>query len=712
MVGSPTPEIGIVDQRLLWILKQLHSAEVKHNEFNEQADQAYRFRDGKQLSDEDERLLIAQQRPINAFNTTQKFIRYVSGVQRDSYVALLFNAIDLDDTNTQLYGEELGKYFDWAMQRSNGNTARAQAFEDFLVTGMGWVNYYRDTATDPKGLVGIKRLNPKKMWYPDCEEINLGQSRQGCTRWRAYEDMIDNEEAKALFPSPYARFLIEQSDSPSGPQNQGFTWPQVDSVPYKIPYVQTFPLDKIGQAQQKKKDKVRIMEFQWWENWAGYEFVDPLDGTAQWMNEDEFNSYKGKLKSEYKLDIRDSDTDRQVGRKWQRAFLLNRRYLLEEPSQLPGQRFTFNPMCCHFDESKRQWYGFIQVLIDPQRYANKFFNQMIEIVGKSAKAGVMAETSAFEDVAQQRAFTENYAKTGSVSWVGENALKEQRIIPKPQTEVPQVAMAILDFCNRSMEQVTGISEASLGLGAGTQPGVMMTRRQRAGMVLLASEFDSESDFRREEGYIVTDYLALLADDRPIMVGNELGATPSKLLFRKAPFALEYQLDLDEMERDPNTRMYYTELLTGPLGQTLFRIGMFVPDMLRVLPLPRRWIEAMIQQFKMREQQAQQAAAQGLSVPGGRGQKKSLIELQAMVENKKADSQLKQAKAAALMAKSQTDAMKGKQEGFRLLLDGMKSSLEEKRTRQKHGLEMAQGAVTAANDAGFGPQQPEEGPSQR
>jgi len=96
-VGGP-PDIGNLDSRILWINKQVNAVEPKIRNWRTKAIECYRFRDNKQLSEEDEKQLRDQGRPVTAFNSVQKFIRYVSGVQRDSPIALMFNAMDWDDT--------------------------------------------------------------------------------------------------------------------------------------------------------------------------------------------------------------------------------------------------------------------------------------------------------------------------------------------------------------------------------------------------------------------------------------------------------------------------------------------------------------------------------------------------------------------------------------------------------------------------------------
>ena len=675
--SEPAGAVGLMAHpRLPWILRQVQKAEGRVNKWRNDGRECQRFIAGRQLSEEDERVLREQRRPHNAFNTTQKFIRYISGVQRDSYMALLFNAVSMDNDQAALFGDRVQKMYDWAIKQAHGNNKRSRAFNDFLITGMGWTKCYISRAKDPRGLVGYDRIDPMEMLWPDCVEINL--DAEHC-RWRGREAWIENEEIKALFPGKEAAFLIDYA----GAEGQALSWPSVDKVPYKIPYVQSYPLDKLKQ-NAGKKDQSRLLEFEWWDNKTGFVFEDPLDNTEQFMDESEFREYQTRLQDLFDLEI--DHFDRQIGRHYQHAFILNRRFLLEEPSHLPGSRFTFNPICCHFDEEKRVPYGFAKVMLDPNRYINKFFNQMIEAFAKQAKGGYMAEATAFDDKAQLQDFIDTAAMTGSVNIVGDGALANKKIIPKDQPQTPAAAMAIMQFVITAMgDTITGINAETLGLGGSSASGVSLKRKQRAGMVLLAAEFDAEEDWRQEEGMIVYDHLQLISDNRLIRVGGPASQEGEVIKLEDSPFSLEYEISLDEAERDPNMKQYLADLLLGPFGQTLLRMNKFLPMFVRALPIPRTWAMAIEKAMTDEAQQMAQLRQAGLPVPGGRGQQKGPIQIQAEVAEKNARAELELAKAKRLSGQSGTDMLK-------LIMDGLVKSREDKRAQQMHGMDLATGAT--------------------
>ena len=148
-----------------WIQREKQQASLHIIKWREQAKEAYRFRDGQQLSDVDTRQLESEQRPHNAFNAVQKFIRFVVGVESNSPEALLFEPINENDEAQQGYGEFITRAYEWAITKGNGHFERSRAFEDLICTGVGWLDYYVDTHRDPRGLPKQVRIPYDEMWW-------------------------------------------------------------------------------------------------------------------------------------------------------------------------------------------------------------------------------------------------------------------------------------------------------------------------------------------------------------------------------------------------------------------------------------------------------------------------------------------------------------------------------------------------------------------
>src|SRR5882724_1704738 len=92
------------DRLIAWIHKEKQAA-THVQKWRDQAKECYRFMDGEQTSDADKRALEAAGRPNNAFNSGQKFIRFITGIERVAPESLVFNAIDESDVRQQMYGE-------------------------------------------------------------------------------------------------------------------------------------------------------------------------------------------------------------------------------------------------------------------------------------------------------------------------------------------------------------------------------------------------------------------------------------------------------------------------------------------------------------------------------------------------------------------------------------------------------------------------------
>jgi hypothetical protein len=655
-----------------WIRKEKAAAKEHVEKWRHEAKRAYRFRDGKQLTEEDQKLLRQQQRPDNAFNAAQKFIRFVTGIERYAPEALIFSPIDESNEAQQMLSEFVTRCYDWAIAKGSGNYERSCAFEDLLVTGVGILDYYVSRNSDPKGIPQQCRINPLEMWWPASEKQNMGIGSDSSVRWLGRESLIDRQEALSRWPeeSTTIRAGLTDSEMRERPEAEG-------TVQYTIPFIETKPIEtsELG----GKKDQLRILEWQWFDDEPGYYFFDPLEGEDVWLDESKFRKYRAVLYRLLRKDV--SDYVRQSKRIYQKVFLLNSKHRLGDILNLPGDRFTWNVMTAHYDEEDKIFYGFERVLIDPQRYANKFFNQVLEIMGHQAKGGFLYEEGAVSPK-QVDQIDQNYNKPGTWQEVNAQAISGGKLKEKPLPQLPAPTMTLMEYCIRMMENVSGIQpENAFGQGVHDVPGVTLRQKQKSGLLLLAQEFDSLSRFRIEEGKIIFEQLKLLADNRLIRVGSPMDGEVIKLMH--APFALDYDLNLDDTERDPNIRHLYTENVLA-IAPTLIRMIKFLPELLDYMVLPVK-IRMALKHAIRSSAEAEMRAAQAGIQKAGRGSPVSPQERAAKVQKIQADTQVQMARAKRIEGQKLRDEAK-------TIIEALAEFHRAKLERDKTGSELAAKAL--------------------
>jgi hypothetical protein len=630
-----------VNRLLTWIKREKSYALPHVEKWRKQAKEARRFYDGKQLSAADEQALKDQLRPANAFNAAQKFIRFVSGVERFSPDALIYSPIDESDVTQQNFGEMVSRQYDWAISKAKGNFKRSIAFEDLIIEGMGFMDYRLDYTIDPRGLIDMCRIPGKEMIWPECADQNLMTAR-----WLGRECEIDRDEAIARWPDQEALIVASMIS------NEKAQRPESDSlIRYTVPYIETEPLDE-QTISMFKKNRVRILEWQWFDDEPGVYFFDPLEREDVWMDRPSFIKYKTQLKK-----VMATEIDQWVYRsqkKYHKVFILNDRYQLGNVLDFKDPQMTFKCMTCHYDPEDKVWYGFMRVLIDPQKYANKFFNQVTEIIGYQAKGGGFYEADAIEPK-EIEDFKENYARPGTWQEVAPGAISNAKIKEKQLPQLPATSLTLMQYCVQAMEDVSGIKpENSFGQADTNIPGVTVKQRQKSGLLLLAAEFDAISIFRLQEGEVIFSLLAEIADDRLIRVG---GPVDGKVIrFLKEPYALQYDLNLDDTERDPNIRQMYAESVLQ-IAPTLIRMNRFLPELLDYFPLPVRVREKIKQAIQQAAEQERQAQAQGIKTPGSRGSPVTPEQRQADIDKTKADTMVALARADRIKNQKERDSLK-------------------------------------------------------
>lgn len=658
------PATDSLDGFARYVAKEMSRAEPHIMAQREQMREADRFMHSHQLSDNDKANLESQRRPDTVVNEIQKFVKFAGGIERRTQQALLFAPRTMEDERAQGLGELLTKEYEWFIDQSQGQYERSLAFESMLVTGIGVTDAGLSRVVDPAGGPRYLNCDPFQFWWPLTSRQNLGLGTTSPVRWIARESDMDLDEAVDKWPDQAIFLRAAAGGAPNEDQFPTFGYGAKRPIPYVVPWIMTAPLNKNGASpSESKPGKVPILEWQFYEDEPGFYFYDPQFKDDTWLNESDFRKYKARLRLGFQKEI--TDFDKQAHRVYKRAYLLQRRIILQEPRKLPTRDagYTWNVMTGAWDRSDKVFVGKIRLFMPTQRYTNAFFRQALEIMGTATKGGYIAETSAIT-TAQKRDIENTGARPGSVNIVQNGAISGNKIIPKAVPQLPQGTMELLQFCIGLSESISGLSMSLLGTAPGATPGVSLRRQLTQAMVLLAVEFDALSRFRKREGDLVFEFMRLMADDRQIRIG---GAFDSQYIqLTKDPFAIRYDIVLDENDQDPNLRQYYTEQITQ-LAPILIRTGNFFPELLDYVNLPAQFRQALKKGMQASEQSKMQMAQQGIS-PGGRGKPRGLQEIQADVAVKHARAIKDSAQAQKLSADAAATQKGVGRDDLRLIFD--------------------------------------------
>lgn len=646
--------IGTYDDYTRRVNKLITQAESHFMSQREKMAEAWRFESGHQLSDDDLRILRQQRRPDTAINEMQKFLVFASGVERRTRPALIFAAVTAEDQQAALKGELVTKAYEWFLRQSSGNDERSRAFYAKIVAGLGIVDVGLSRKKDPNGKPRYTYCPAKQFLFPKCAKTNWGLDTDAPIQWIGRETKMDVEEAIDKWPD-YAIYFRASSGYLANDQFPNFGKGAKRPIDYVVPWIMTEPLNKGGGGgSDDEPGKVKILEWQDYEDQDGYYFYDPIQRDDAWLNSSDFRKLRNRYQVLFKSDIEDFEKFRK--RIFRRSYFLNRRIRLEGPKPLTDitgdEGYTWNVMTGVWDDHDEVWVGKSQLFLAPQRYANSCFRQVLEVLGSSHKNGAFVETTAMT-VAQKRDYEERGSAPGSINMVQPNAISGNKILLKNVPQLPQGTMEVLSFCIDMMEKVSGLSTSLLGQAPGATPGISLRRQMTSGMVLLAAEFDGLTRFTMRDGRLIFNTTKLIADDRWIRIGGAYDGQAIQLT--KDPFALDYDLEMDETDQDPNLRQYYTDMIMQ-IAPILVRTGNFMPELLDYVNLPVQFREKLKQTIQQNEQQKMQMTMQGISV-GGRGKPRGLQEIKADTDLKNARATEHMAKAKAIMQKPQNERLK-------------------------------------------------------
>jgi hypothetical protein len=555
------------------ILENLEKAKEHFSNWRQSAMEEERFYAGDQWSEEDRLKLEQEGRPVITFNRMIKFINVIAGMELQNRQEVRYIPTEVNDAG---FAETMTTTAQWARSKCNAEDEESEAFQDCIKIGMGWIETRIDFEEDIDGQIMIERVSPYEMlWDKNAQKNNLTDAR-----WVAHIKHIPVKEFNELWPDadPEIGDFWDGDDPELHNAN-----PQ-----YNYKY-------KEGEAQgQANHGLVSVVQYQYWRRERIYRYRD-VDGKIKEANEQDFAKIKPIL------DEMGARYVRQYRRVY-RQCILNGENLLEK-GDCPTNEFSFNAITGLKDKYNNYWFGMMRLLMDPQRWSNKWFSQLLHIINSNAKGGIIVEDGVLSDPKEAM---DNWARPDSITFV--NPGKLDRIRDKPAPTFPAGIDRVLQYALQAFTDVTGVNAEVLGMVDRNQPGVLEQHRKESVYGQLQQFFDALRHYRKLQGRVLANFIReYIADDdgsRIIRIVGDDGVKYVPLL--KNDVSLKYDVMIGDSPTAPNQRERTASLIMTlvPMMQSA---GMPIPaDIIEYLPMPdalkEKWKETIAQSKELPPEQ--------------------------------------------------------------------------------------------------------------
>ena len=555
-----------------WIIAQMRDAKSSSADWRKESRTCYDFVAGKQWSDEDEALLIEQKRPPVTFNRIARTINAVCGYEVQNRQEVGFIPRELGDAGVNELLTNAAKY---VRDNCDAEDEESEAFADLAITGMGWTETRIDYELDPDGTVIIERVDPMEMfWDAGARKRNLDDAR-----WVARIKPMSPADVEEMWPDYECEGGEKWLDEEGELRNAD-------------------PPHYTNDVTSKQKKTVEVVEFQWYEK-EKFHRVAQSNGQVLELSPEKFDRLQPTLEG------MGLQTVTQTRRKFYKAFLIGNEVV--EMTESPVDGLTLRGMTGIRDRNKGTWFGLVSLMLDPQRWANKWLSQIMHILNSNAKGGLLAEQDAFVN---PRKAEEEWAEADSITWVNSGALAGGKVQPKPLAQYPVGLDKLLQYALESINDVPGVNVEMMGLADRQQAGVLEAQRKQAGITMLATFFDSLRRYRKEQGRILAKFIReYIADGRLIRID---GDNQQYIKLLRDQMTVEYDVVVDDAPSSPNQKDRVFATLSQLLPQ-LLKAGMpMPPELLDYAPIPvslaQKW-KKMLQGDPAQKQEQKQKADQ-------------------------------------------------------------------------------------------------------
>jgi hypothetical protein len=573
----------------------------------------FEFIAGRQWTPEEIAQMEGNEKIPVTFNVTGPVIDAVQGAEISNRQEVQYFPREVDDTGVSDVLTQGAKYVD---DECNGDQEDSEAFWDALVCGIGWTETRPEVEGDEVSLVK-ERVDPLQM------------KADPASRKRCFEDARYLKREIPMSPDEFEDFKVEIGREDIEGVDGGIGGKRLTVVNPRQRY-------ENGMLGEGPGDTVIVNEWQWWEREEVHLAALPSPdnpGVTKLTKLDH-----GQLQQALDVDPAIKHT-KSMQKVYYRAFATSNELLFKE--QMTEGRFRYNAITGKRDRNKGTWFGLVRAMVDPGKFVNKLYSEVLHIVRTNANGGMALEEDAVSDVRQ---FEKSWAATDKVTWLKPGALSGahgSKMAPKTPPTIQPALFQMMEFARDMVKACTGVNEEILGLVAREQAGVLEAQRKQAAYGILSAFFDAKRRYQRNQGTLLLAMIRLyIPDDKLVRIVTKGDAQYVSLA--KSVEAEKYDIVVDEAPAGPDQKAKVWAIL-GPLLPQMLEAGLIgaeeIADVIPYLDIPASVANKLADAIRKRAQ------SQGAPDPTVQAQAQAnVVKTQAEAREKDASAQAKQASA--------------------------------------------------------------------
>jgi hypothetical protein len=470
-----------------------------HEDYIHMAKKCDAYYRGEQWDEFDMQELDDQGRPALTINTILPTVNAVLAEQSTKKADIQYKPRgggnqEIADVLTKVYAQiSDNNKLDWV---------EAQIFSDGLIQDRGYFDVRVDFDDHVQGEIRIEAKDPLDILIdPDAKHYDPRTWNEIFeTKWMSIDEI---EETYGQDKADKLRLLAETGTT-LGADSMEFEESRYgDTDEYN--YGQQYPGDPENARMLRS---IRVIERQYYKLDDCMYYVDPVTGDKRKIPNAWGKKKREQFADDYGLDI--------ISKKMRRVrWTVTADTVVLFDDYSPYDHFTIVPYFPYFRRGKP--FGMVRNLLSPQEQLNKITSQELHIVNTTANSGWIVESGSLSGMTADD-LEEHGAETGLVLEYNRGSTPPGKI---PPNQIPTGLDRLGQKAARNIKEISGITDAMLGMDSPEVSGVAIQAKQGRGSLLLQVPLDNLAKTRQ---YLAEKVLQMIqtyyTEERIIQITDE------------------------------------------------------------------------------------------------------------------------------------------------------------------------------------------------